>query len=62
MCWVALDRAIRIARHRGLPADLVRWTRVRDEIYRRIMERGWTAERQARSSSTRTATCSTRRC
>ena len=25
MSWVAIDRAIRIARHRGLPADLPRW-------------------------------------
>jgi GH15 family glucan-1,4-alpha-glucosidase len=26
MCWVAVERAIRVARQRGLPADLVRWT------------------------------------
>jgi GH15 family glucan-1,4-alpha-glucosidase len=25
MCWVALERAIRIAQHRGLPADLDTW-------------------------------------
>ncbi|MFD1661666.1 glycoside hydrolase family 15 protein [Streptomyces caeni] len=47
MCWVAIERAIRMARRRGLPADLVRWLECRDTIYRRIMQRGWSAERQA---------------
>ena len=44
MCWVALERAIRIARQRGLPADLVTWSRVRDEIYERIMTACWNAD------------------
>ncbi|MBX7449446.1 glycoside hydrolase family 15 protein [Mycolicibacterium sp. 3033] len=44
MCWVALERAIRIARQRGLPADLVTWSRVRDEIYDRIMTACWNTE------------------
>src|SRR5215203_1466312 len=39
MCWVAIERAIRMARQRGLPADLVRWMRHRDDIYEQIMER-----------------------
>jgi GH15 family glucan-1,4-alpha-glucosidase len=47
MCWVAIERAMRMARHRGLPADLVRWGRARDAIYRRIMRRGWSDKRQA---------------
>jgi GH15 family glucan-1,4-alpha-glucosidase len=47
MSWVALERAIRISRQRGLPADLVRWLNVRDEIYTQIMTRGWHAERGA---------------
>ncbi|MET8625148.1 glycoside hydrolase family 15 protein [Kitasatospora sp. NPDC004669] len=47
MCWVAIERAVRIARRRGLPADLVRWGAARDAIYRRIMDRGWSAERRA---------------
>ncbi|MFI9045938.1 glycoside hydrolase family 15 protein [Streptomyces sp. NPDC053427] len=47
MCWVAIERAIRVANHRGLPADTVRWAQARDAIYRRIMERGWSAERKA---------------
>lgn len=47
MCWVALERAIRIARRRGLPADLVTWTATRDEIYHRIMTKSWNSDLQA---------------
>jgi GH15 family glucan-1,4-alpha-glucosidase len=47
MSWVALERAIRIARQRGLPSDLVRWMSSRDSIYNQIMERGWNEKRQA---------------
>ena len=47
MCWVAVERAIRIAVHRGLPADQGRWSRVRDDIYSAIMQTGWSSERQA---------------
>ena len=47
MSWVAVDRAIRLARNRGRPADLARWVTERDRIYEEIMERGWNAKRQA---------------
>ncbi|MEU6600041.1 glycoside hydrolase family 15 protein [Streptomyces flaveolus] len=47
MCWVAIERAIRLATHRGLPADHRRWRQARDTIYRRIMERGWSERRGA---------------
>ncbi|WP_030294948.1 glycoside hydrolase family 15 protein [Streptomyces katrae] len=47
MCWVAIERAIRMANRRGLPADLPRWQRSRDAIYRQIMRQGWSAERGA---------------
>ncbi|MGW7663908.1 glycoside hydrolase family 15 protein [Streptomyces sp. NPDC054756] len=47
MCWVAIERAIRMANRRGLPADLIRWQRCRDTIYRRIMSHGWSPSRQA---------------
>jgi len=47
MCWVAIERALRIARYRGLPSDLIRWTVERDDVYHQIMERGWNAERGA---------------
>jgi GH15 family glucan-1,4-alpha-glucosidase len=39
--WVAFDRAIRMAEHRGRPADLPRWTQARDAVYNQIMSRGW---------------------
>jgi GH15 family glucan-1,4-alpha-glucosidase len=39
--WVAFDRAIRIAAHRGRPANLERWTLARDTVYKQIMSRGW---------------------
>jgi pentatricopeptide repeat protein len=47
MNWVAVERAIRMAQKRGLPADLVKWRSARDAIYHQIMERGWNEERQA---------------
>ena len=47
MCWVALERAVRIARQRGLPGDIVGWMGVRDQIYRQILSRGWHERRRA---------------
>ncbi|WP_327399216.1 glycoside hydrolase family 15 protein [Streptomyces sp. NBC_01288] len=47
MCWVAIERAIRLANRRGLPANLSYWGGCRDTIYRRIMDRGWSVKRQA---------------
>ena len=46
MEWVAIERAIRVARQRGLPGDITAWSRVRDEIYASVMERSWDAGRQ----------------
>jgi GH15 family glucan-1,4-alpha-glucosidase len=47
MCWVALERALRIANTRGLPADRISWGQARDRIYRQIMARGWHEDRNA---------------
>ena len=47
MSWVALERAIRMTRARGLPGDVVRWLGERDRIHGQIMDRGWSAERGA---------------
>ncbi|HEY8599013.1 MAG TPA: glycoside hydrolase family 15 protein [Thermomicrobiales bacterium] len=44
MCWVAVDRALRLADRRSFPADRVRWAEVRDAIYEEVMERGWNVE------------------
>jgi GH15 family glucan-1,4-alpha-glucosidase len=46
MCWVALDRGLRLAEKRSLPADELRWRGVRNEIYEDIMQHGWDSERQ----------------
>jgi pentatricopeptide repeat protein len=40
-CWVALDRAIRLARRHGWPANVVKWAAERDQLFNQIMARGW---------------------
>ena len=47
MCWVAVDRALRLADRRSFPANRERWLKVRDQIYEEIMDKGWSHERQA---------------
>ncbi len=47
MCWVALDRALRLADKRALPAPRQRWIETRDRIYQAIMARGWSERRGA---------------
>jgi GH15 family glucan-1,4-alpha-glucosidase len=47
MCWVALDRSLRLADKRSFPADRELWLRERDAIYETIMERGWSPRRKA---------------
>ena len=46
-CWVALDRAIRLAEGLGRPADIARWRKERDAVYEQVMTRGWHEGRQA---------------
>ncbi len=38
MAWVAIDRGIRIAQHRGFPAPYDRWFEERDAIYQSIYD------------------------
>jgi GH15 family glucan-1,4-alpha-glucosidase len=47
MCWVALDRGLRLANKRSFPANYERWLKHRDEIYLEIMERGWNKKLRA---------------
>ena len=47
MEWVAFDRAVRLATEYGRPADLERWTKTRDEVYRWIMTKGWNDDLKA---------------
>jgi GH15 family glucan-1,4-alpha-glucosidase len=46
MCWVAIDRAIRLANRRSFPAPLSRWYETRATIYRDIFERFWNQARR----------------
>jgi GH15 family glucan-1,4-alpha-glucosidase len=47
MSWVALERAGRISRQRGLPSGDGRWMAERDAIYEEIMEKGWNPEKNS---------------
>ena len=47
MCWVAVDRGLRLADKRSFPADRDRWLTVRDTIYEEIMTKGWHPKREA---------------
>lgn len=44
MCWVAMDRAIKIAEHRSFPYPEAQWQAVRDEIYNDIYHNFWNEE------------------
>jgi GH15 family glucan-1,4-alpha-glucosidase len=46
MCWVAIDRAVRLAAKRSFPAPVERWRRIRDEIYSDVFESFWDRERR----------------
>jgi GH15 family glucan-1,4-alpha-glucosidase len=46
LCWVAIDRAVRLAWRRSFPAPLDRWLVERDTIYEDIFARYWNAEHQ----------------
>jgi GH15 family glucan-1,4-alpha-glucosidase len=47
MCWVALDRAIRLADRLGEEADVTRWKTAREEVRTAILDRGWNEQVQA---------------
>jgi GH15 family glucan-1,4-alpha-glucosidase len=47
MCWVAVDRALRLAEKRSFPAPDQKWRNVRDQIYQDIYENFWDEERGA---------------
>jgi GH15 family glucan-1,4-alpha-glucosidase len=41
LCWVAIDRGIRMAVKRSFPAPVSRWREARDAIYREVHEEFW---------------------
>ncbi|QLG46559.1 glycoside hydrolase family 15 protein [Costertonia aggregata] len=44
MCWVALDRAIKLVRKRSFPTDLERWIKNRNLIHKDIYDNFWNEE------------------
>ena len=46
-CWVALDRAVKLAPQLGEHARAEEWAAERDRIRETILERGWSEKRQA---------------
>jgi GH15 family glucan-1,4-alpha-glucosidase len=51
LCWVALDRAVRLAPRLGEYAKVDEWTAERDRIREAILERGWSEAKQAYAQS-----------
>ena len=41
LCWVAIDRGLRLALKRSYPAPVDRWRSARDAIYREVHEHFW---------------------
>jgi GH15 family glucan-1,4-alpha-glucosidase len=51
LCWVALDRAVKLAPALGTFAKADQWSTERDRIREAILERGWSEKRQAYAQS-----------
>ncbi len=47
MCWVALDRGVRMAREFSLSAALATWERERDAVHADVMAKGWSEAKQS---------------
>ncbi len=44
MCWVALDRAVKLADQLGDGPDPQRWARARDDVRAAVLEQAWTEQ------------------
>ncbi len=51
MCWTALDRAVKLAPQLGTHAHTEAWAEQRDAVRAAILDRGWSAKRQAYAQS-----------
>jgi alpha,alpha-trehalase len=51
LCWVALDRAVKLVPALGEHAKEAEWAAARDEVRAAILERGWSEDRQAYAQS-----------
>jgi GH15 family glucan-1,4-alpha-glucosidase len=61
MCWVAVDRGLRLAEKRSFPAPMERWRKTRDQIYRDVYDHFWNPKLKAfvqhKGSRTLDASC-----
>ena len=46
MCWVALDRAVKIVESQGFKGDVEHWRQQRDLIHADVLENGWSESKQ----------------
>jgi GH15 family glucan-1,4-alpha-glucosidase len=46
MCWVAIDRGVRLSQKRSFPAPLNEWIGMRDAIYNQIFSEFWCARKK----------------
>ena len=51
MCWVAVDRGLRLAERFGLPHDAQRWRAARAAIHRRVTAEGFNKRRRSYTQS-----------
>jgi GH15 family glucan-1,4-alpha-glucosidase len=47
MCWVALDRGLRLADKRSFPAPRTKWLAARDAAYEQVLAKGWSEKRKS---------------
>ena len=47
MCWVAVDRGLRMAQRFGYPHDSARWQKARRAMHRAVVTEGWSKRRNA---------------
>jgi GH15 family glucan-1,4-alpha-glucosidase len=47
MCWVALDRGIKMAHEFALPANVAVWEAARDAVWAEVMDKGWSEKRNS---------------
>lgn len=47
MCWVAVDRAVRLAEKRSFPYPFEKWRKTRDQIYKDIYQNFWNEDKQS---------------
>ncbi|MEC7839009.1 MAG: glycoside hydrolase family 15 protein [Chlamydiota bacterium] len=61
MCWVALDRGVRLSDKCSLPGSILHWRMTRDEIHHDIIKNFWSNKRKAfvqhKGSETLDASC-----